>query len=89
MTLEELKAEAERQGYKLMKKPEPMPKIKPCPCGRKILSRLYTWDRRTGTGYILIRCPKCGCEGDWGKNEREARELWNWETEMEEQNGLV
>lgn len=84
MTFEELKTEAEKQGYKLMKKPEPMPKIRPCPCGRKRLSHYYMWDRRTSTEYIQIGCPKCGRLGDWCENEREARELWN-ERMMEEQ----
>lgn len=34
MTFEELKAEANRQGYNLVKKYKPMPKLKRCPiCG--------------------------------------------------------
>lgn len=75
MTLEELKTEAEKQGYRLIKKPEPLPKIKPCPCGRK---RLELWHRNMwSAGYLQIGCPKCKRRGDWGKNEREARELWN------------
>ena len=40
MTFEELKTEAERQGYKLVKKPIPLPKIHPCTCGRK---KMETW----------------------------------------------
>ena len=77
MTLEELKAEAERQGYKLVKKPEPMPKIKPCLCGRKTLDHRYKYGIMTGKYYMQIKCPKCEREGDWGESEREAREFWN------------
>lgn len=34
MTFEELKAEADRRGYNLVKKYQPMPKLKRCPiCG--------------------------------------------------------
>ena len=34
MTFEELKAEADRHGYRLIKKYQPMPKLKRCPiCG--------------------------------------------------------
>ena len=34
LTLDELKAEAKRQGYKLIKD-NPTPKLSPCICGRK------------------------------------------------------
>ena len=71
MTFEELKAEAERQGYKLVKKPIPLPKIQPCTCGRQ---KLETWYHDRGT---FLRCPRCGKKGGIGKTDRETREKWN------------
>lgn len=71
MTLEELKTEAKRQGYGLIKK-NPLPKKLPCVCGRKLLEEW--WVMRKGWAY---KCPECGRMADAGETEREARELWN------------
>lgn len=86
MTFEELKAEANRQGYNLVKKYQPMPKLLKCPlCGRK---------PKVNYGiYIYVACPTRQCLigplvyriGDDGitlkisklEAERRAREAWN------------
>ena len=74
MTLEDLKKEAARQGYALIKR-NPLPLISPCTCGRK--SKFSRWYRNMwGVSEIAIYCPKCEREV-WGENEREAREHWN------------
>lgn len=85
MTFEELKAEADRQGYRLIKKYQPMPKLLKCPlCGRK---------PKVNYGhYIYVACPTRQClMGPAVKRvdsnnyivipkleaERRAREAWN------------
>ena len=74
MTYEELKAEAKRQGYNLIKY-NPLPKILPCTCGR--VSKFSRWFRGLyGDNEIAIYCPDCGRKV-WGDNERDARERWN------------
>lgn len=76
MTFEELKTEAERQGYKLVKKPIPLPKIHPCTCGRKKMETWYQAGSYKDLGTFL-RCPRCGKKGGIGKTYRETREKWN------------
>jgi len=82
MTFEELKAEANRQGYNLVKKYQPMPKLKRCPiCGSLAYVRY---------GDIFYVACKKGCligpkVSRYNKvqskskleSEREAREAWN------------
>lgn len=85
MTFEELKAEANRQGYNLVKKYRPMPKLLKCPlCGRK---------PKVNYGHnIYVACPTRQClMGPSVKRvdhtnytvipkleaERKAREAWN------------
>lgn len=75
MTLDELKAEAKAQGYKLVKF-QPYIRISPCPCGRKQIERWYY----PGDG-IFLKCPVCGRKGPLGRNEREARIKWNEEVQ--------
>ena len=71
MTFEELKAEAKRQGYNLIKQPTYIP-LKPCVCGAKrSLKMCYT---NHGQGY---RCYKCGRIAEAAKNNKEARINWN------------
>lgn len=72
MSVDELKAEAKRHGYALIKR-NPLPKKLPCVCGRKLLEEWYVVSRK---GW-MYKCPVCGRMADMGKTEREARELWN------------
>jgi hypothetical protein len=77
MTLDELKAEAKAQGYRLMPI-IPYVKLAPCKCGRK---RIEEWFVCDGTGGIFFQCPVCGMKSPKGKTEREAREKWNEEVQ--------
>ena len=70
MTLDELKAEAKRQGYKLIKD-NPMPKMIPCICGSK--GRIL-WSCAEGW---YFECVGCGRMAKPGKTKRKARDEWN------------
>lgn len=82
MTVEELKAEAKRQGFNLVKKPTYI-SLKPCVCGAK-LSVKAKWTIY-GNAY---KCIKCGLESNPTKTQKGARRSWN-ETVEKEQNGTV
>ena len=74
MTFEELKSEAKRQGYKLIKD-DPKSKL-PCVCGCNS-KRLGTyWFVSREKADVTIYCPVCNREAI-GKNEKEAIENWN------------
>jgi hypothetical protein len=75
MTFEELKAEAEKHGYSLVKKQKYVPLAK-CPCGAKLKVRAY--DTIYGHAY---KCLNCGLESYPSKTHKGARELWNKEVE--------
>lgn len=72
MTLEELKSEAKRQGYKLVKIPEKVV-LSSCLCGEKRGIKLWV---RVGQGNFF-KCSKCGFEGPCAKGERQAKIAWN------------
>lgn len=75
MTFEELKNEANRQGYNLVKKKKYI-RLLHCPvCGRKsthLLIGLYNH----GGEYRLV-CSNCDFHGDWAKTNTEIRKAWN------------
>lgn len=72
MTLEELKVEAKKLGYKLIKD-NPRVKLLPCTCGRKQID--LWWD---GVNYTwFYKCPKCGKRSPSHKTQIEVRKLWN------------
>ena len=79
MTEEELKAIAKDMGYNLIKA-EPYIKFKPCTCGSNRRSHWYN-----SKGSQCYECKKCGKQSPWGKTEQEARKLWNFIIEKEEQ----
>jgi hypothetical protein len=72
MTLEDLKIEAKKHGYRLEKIPERIVLL-PCPiCGKK---RTSTWYSPYGR---IVQCSSCdGFRGGYGRNEREAKLRWN------------
>ena len=70
MTLEELKAEAARQGYHLIRNSD-REKLLPCVCGHNRREYWYT-----GDGGVRLVCKGCGREVK-GKTEREAIRNWN------------
>lgn len=72
MTLEELKIEANKLGYKLIKN-NPMPKLKPCVCGCK---QRTEWSCHNPDG-VRLECVKCGLSTPVVKTRREAINSWN------------
>ena len=80
MTLDELKVEAEKLGYTLIKK-SPNIKMLPCTCGCK---RRTEWFSK---GQIFYSCERCGKKSPLSNTERGAKRAWNEMIENEvEQN---
>ena len=72
MTLEELKKEAGKYGYRLVPKKKKLERLLPCLCGCK---RREHWYGSGNRKYILF-CQRCGIEAS-GRTEREAYKAWN------------
>jgi lysyl-tRNA synthetase class I len=73
MTFEELKTEANRQGYNLIKK-QPYISLNKCPeCGRKP-SQWFKYV--SGLHLTAFQC-QCGHHPEWSKTDRDARLKWN------------
>lgn len=71
MTLDELKVEAKKQGYRLTKIPGKIVML-PCPvCGAK---RTEQWYGHLGT---FRKCEKCEFKGMDARTDREAKKKWN------------
>ena len=64
MTLEELKAEAKRQGYKLIK--DEKIHFEPCLCGHNV----HQWV--SGPEGWAVYCKHCGLESPWAKKSHNA-----------------
>ena len=74
MTYEEIKAEAEKQGYHLIRKEKYVP-LKKCPkCGIKP----SLW---TGADGYTYRCDGCGLSSESQKSMKKAKLSWNEVTE--------
>ena len=71
MTLEELKAEAKKHGYKLTKEYIPI-KLIPCVCGEK-----GSAIKHIGYRTYYYKCFRCGFRADEARTQREARAKWN------------
>ena len=74
MTVEELKIEAKKLGYSIIKI-NPMPKILPCTCGRKRMEKWYSCQDGKDTKVEIV-CPNCDREAT-GTTLREAINNWN------------
>ena len=72
MTLEELKAEAKKHGYKLTKEYK-YEKLAPCTCGAK--SPILSWNMEHKENFY--RCRKCTFRANGAKTKYEARIKWN------------
>ena len=70
MTLEEIKAEAQKHGYKLVKE-SPNPTLDACICGSKRHIRMLG----LRTKYYV--CVKCGFKADEAKYLYQAKLKWN------------
>ncbi len=75
MTLEELKAEAKKHGYKLTKE-YPYISLAPCVCGHKRISAPMFYGIKTEAPYFH-RCNKCGFASESAKTKYEAKLKWN------------
>ena len=70
LTWEELKAEAKRQGYKLIKAKRP--RFEPCLCGHNV----HQWV--SGPEGWMVYCKHCGLNSPWAaKNKTSVIEAWN------------
>ena len=83
MTLEELKAEAKRQGYKLIK--AKTPRFERCLCRHNV----HQWV--SGPEGWAVYCKHCGLQGPWAKKSHNAVIVaWNamiLEKRKEQENG--
>lgn len=75
MNLEELKAEAAKLGYNLVKK-QPYIKLSHCTCGEKKPSELFYYTEENGE-MRFYKCDNCGLSALPAKTDRQARENWN------------
>lgn len=73
MTLEELRIEAKKQGYKLIKDNKYEALI-PCICGCNRRIRWYNTE-----GQVSMECsrPMCDIRTPWADSEAEVRRKWN------------
>lgn len=74
MNLEELKAEAAKLGYNLVKK-QTYITLSPCTCGKKKPCEWFCTGENRGTSFY--KCDNCGLSAPSAKTNREARENWN------------
>ena len=79
MTYEELKEEARKMGYHLVKNEGSIPLL-PCICGAK---RRERWSGPNGG---FLRCVKCGRKGGYAKSARGEKLAWNEMIRREELN---
>lgn len=68
--LDSFKDILKENGYTIIPKKQ-LPVIHPCSCGRTKMGRQY------GDGKLRVHCHTCGKVGEWGKDEKEARDNWN------------
>ena len=75
MTLPELKAEADKLGYKVVKKSEPYTPLLPCICGCK---RREHWVKYAGNNKYetTLLCMRCNRKAS-GLSQTAARKAWN------------
>ena len=76
MTFEELRREADRQGYKLLPKEKYQP-LKPCKCGANRRNRVYRYISEDEEE-VGLKCTNCGFVV-WGTSARAAQRRWNKE----------
>ena len=75
MTLEELKAEAKKHGYKLVEL-KPYIRMLPCVCGHNKIGLSYIFPTKSPTPYYH-KCSKCGFASIPCKTKYEAKLKWN------------
>jgi hypothetical protein len=73
MTLEELKAEAKKHGYKLTKEYIPI-RFAQCICGQKGYAVKHI---KLNPHQYYYKCNRCGFSADGARTQREAKLKWN------------
>lgn len=73
MTLDELKKEAKKQGYYVMKPSTNYTKFLPCTCGYKKRTELHA----ENSYMIAYQCKRCGLQSEFRPSAEEARIAWN------------
>ena len=76
MTYEELKVEADKLGYKLIKKQKTV-KLLRCRCGSNRREEWVVVNSSTGKFQRQLICVKCGLSAPPGNTLKEAKENWN------------
>ena len=80
MTILELKEEARKLGYKIVKYDKYV-KLLRCKCGTKKSPTCVHYYERNEKGILVFRkayrCLKCGLESGQAKSLQKAREEWN------------
>lgn len=71
MTVEELKKEAAKLGYNIIKKQEYI-RFKPCVCGCNRRTHWYSYENT-----VFFECNNCGLKSPIGLDEKEAKLNWN------------
>ena len=84
MTVEELKKEAAKLGYNIIKKQEYI-RFKPCICGCNQRKRWYGINSYETT--VFFKCKNCGLTSPKGSDEKEAKLNWNKMIEEKENDG--
>lgn len=74
MTLEELRNEAKKQGYTLIKSKPYIPHVK-CSCGRRA-NLWQKFDINTDREYFKIECRRCGKKSEWFTTKYDAWAEW-------------
>ena len=87
MTVEELKLEAKKLGYNIIKIPPKPVKLLPCVCGRKRIDSYATYNTDTKESGYIYKCT-CGLRSDIGKTIREAKAKWNERVERAKANEI-
>ena len=84
MTIEELKAEADKLGYILVKKKPYQERYLPCVCGCSCEDARFERGM-TDDGYYYRTCPKCGfsvrfhvSELNWPRGNRDTKMKIEW-----------
>ena len=74
MTLEELKDEAKKHGYKLTKE-YPYISLAPCVCGHRGCGSYMIYGKSKAP--YFHKCYQCGFASEPAKTKYEARQKWN------------
>ena len=81
MTLNELREEAKKHGYYLMKPSTSYTKLLPCTCGHKHRVEIIR------DSMIAYQCKTCGKQSEFAYTREMARKEWNAMIERETDDG--